>query len=64
MSWLDDLTNNLQWLASGAGLFWTLPTLGEILGAVALASLIAETSTRWRVLGRLLARRPSAIVAV
>ncbi len=38
--------------ASGAGLFWTLPTLGAILGAVALASLIAETSTRWRVLGR------------
>jgi Peptidase family M28 len=50
--------------ASGAGLFWTLPTLGAILGAVALASLIAETSTRWRVLGRLLARRPSANVVV
>ncbi len=49
---------------SGAGLFWTLPTLGAILGAVALTSLIAETSTRWRVLGHLLARRPSANVVV
>src|SRR6185312_5480674 len=46
--------------ASGAALLWTLPALGAMLGGAALASLVAEASTRRLVLGRLLARRPSA----
>ena len=46
--------------AFGAALLWTLPASGAMLGGAALASLIAEASTRYLVLGRLLARRTSA----